>query len=333
MKNTSVKLPETLDEIMLLQPNNITFGQYELSEVQENILTLIIDSIQDHVTNKKELPRDLFNQPYVEIICDEAKGKNSKTQVKEAIKGMFKKQFSFKWVHPDIHKTVETTGTIISTMHDIKGTNRVEVNFNIWAVPFFIYYGVGVGGTLFNKKIALSLRGDYTKRIYKIICRWQDKTHFEYNIEQFKKDLGISRSYDNNSIKTKILETAKDRIKESGSTVWFDFELICKYPKKGRKPKDDTIIFKIKNLTPQDAGGEQYEEYATVLRWMRLCYGDKSSKPFDVTEKLTELGALETVYKRIVYYQDQINNKEKEEKEAYNSLKVMLLEEYKISKE
>lgn len=30
------------------------------------------------MTREEELPRDLFNQPYVVIMCDEAGGKNNK---------------------------------------------------------------------------------------------------------------------------------------------------------------------------------------------------------------------------------------------------------------
>ena len=78
--------PPTEEEIMLIQPNNVTFGQYNVSEWQENLLTLIGDKIQKHMTREEELPRDLFNQPYVVIMCDEAGGKNNKNKVlKEAI--------------------------------------------------------------------------------------------------------------------------------------------------------------------------------------------------------------------------------------------------------
>jgi hypothetical protein len=328
-----IKIPETIDEIMLLQPNNITFGQYELSEMQENVLTLIIDSIQDHVTDLKELPRDLFNQPYVEIACDDAGGKNSKHQVKKAVRDMFKKEFGFRWVHPEIHKTIETTGTIITTMHDIKGTNKLQLNFNIWAIPFFIYFGKGVGGTRFNKKIALSLRGDYTKRIYKMICRWQDKNHFTYDIETFKKDLGIPESYNNSQIKQKVLDLAKERIQETSSDVWFDYEMKpTKKPKKGRKPKNDTIYFYIKTGKPIEAGGEQEKQYRIIYSWLSRCYGSTSSKARDVIDILTMGGHLQKVYERIMYWEGEISIGNMPRKKAENSLKVMLFQDYEVAK-
>ena len=38
-------IPPTEEEIMLIQPNNVTFGQYNISEWQENLLTLISDKL------------------------------------------------------------------------------------------------------------------------------------------------------------------------------------------------------------------------------------------------------------------------------------------------
>ena len=67
-------IPPTEEEVMLIQPNNVTFGQYSVTEWQENLLTLISDQIQQHMTREKQLPKDLFNQPVVEIKCDEAGG-------------------------------------------------------------------------------------------------------------------------------------------------------------------------------------------------------------------------------------------------------------------
>jgi len=326
-----MKFPKTLDEIMLMQPNNITFGQYELSEVQENILTLIIDANQNHLSKKKELPKDLFNQPYVEIFCDEAKGKNSKAQVKSAVKDMFKKEFRFKWVHPEIHKTVETTGTIISTMHDVKGTNKIVINFNVWAVPFFIYFGLGVGGTRFNKSIALTLRGNYTKRIYKIISRWKDKISFTYPIKKLKDDMHIPDSYSNAMLKKQILDPAKKRIKDSGSDVWFNYLLDCESPIKGRKPKMDTVIFYIKTLHPEELGGEVYEEYKFVYGWIsRAMKNPSNSRVLDALKKLSELGKLNDVFKRCSYYDDRLTTGKMTKEHAYNSLLKMLREEFKI---
>jgi hypothetical protein len=276
------------------------------------------------------LPKDLFNQPYVEINCDEAKGKNSKAQVKQAVRDMFKKEFKFNWIHPEVHKTIESSGTIISTMHDIKGTNRIIINFNIWAVPFFVYYGVGVGGTRFNKTIALKLRGDYSKRIYKIISRWKDKRSFTYKLEDFRKDLAVPKSYNVTMLKKRILDKAVAQLEQYKSDIYFEYDLKCLHPVNGRKPKDDTIIFFPKIRKPENLHGDQFKEYTFVFYWMQRCYGQKSSKAQEITDKLLELGVLDDVKKRADYYDDKVSDGSMVVQHAINSLKKMLKIEFSI---
>jgi len=328
---TALFTPPTEAEIMLIQPNNVTFGQYLISEWQENLLTLISDKIQMHMTKKQELPRDLFNQPYVEICCDEAGGLNNKARVKKEAISLTQKSFTFRWKHPKMSTDIDTAGVVVTTIHDIKGTNRLIINFNIWAIPFLMYYGVGVGGTRFSKQTALTLRGNYTKRLYKIICSQRDRAEYFYPIVQFRKDLGISDVYSNAQIDQKILKPSKERIKESGSDVWFDYELVCKYPQKGRKPKADTIVFKIKTLHPKEAGGEQFEVYKFVWQWVSMSMKNPTSdKAINAVDKITKLGRLKEVYDRCVYYDERVCSGEQTREHAQNALLKMLREEFEI---
>ena len=322
--------PPTEAEIMLIQPNNVTFGQYEITQWQENLLTLIGDKLQKHMSREQEFDRDLFGQPYVQVLCDEAGGMNNKTKVLQEALALGKKHFSFRWVHPRIHKTIETTGVIITTVHDVKHTNMINITINPWAIPFLLYYGVGVGGTRYAKSLALSIPGTYAKRIYKILCSQRDKKEYFYPIDQFRKDLSIPTSYDSSKIKERVLNPAKEAIKESGSDVWFDYEMIAKHKPKGRKPKADTIVFQIKTLHPKEAGGEQYQVYSYVYRWMTWCFTEGNSKALDVTEKLTETGRLQDVYNRAVFYDDKVSDGAMTREHAINSLKKMLRDEYSI---
>lgn len=324
-------IPPTEEEIMLIQPNNVTFGQYNISEWQENLLTLISDKLQKHMTREEELPRDLFNQPYVTIKCDEAGGKNHKTMVLREALDLTKKIFSFRWVHPKIHKTIETTGAIITTIHNIKGTNQIIININPWAIPFLVYYGVGVGGTRYSKGLALGLRGNYTKRLYKIICSQRDRKQYYYPIQQLRKDLEIPEKHTNNDIDRRILKPAKERIKESGSDIWFDYEMICKYPVKGRKPKADTVLFTINTLHPREEGGEQYEQYSFVYRWVSSAMDHPTNdRAVKAVDKIAELGRLKNVYERCCYYDDKVCAGDMVRKHAENALLKMLREEFGI---
>ena len=324
-------VPPSEQEIMLIQPNNVTFGQYNISEWQENLLTLISDRIQKHITREQELPRDLFNQPYVEIVCDEAGGLNNKVKVVAEAKKMLRKEFSFRWVHPKIHQTIETTGLIITTIHNVKGSNRIMLNLNPWAIPFLLYYGQGVGGTQYNKGIALKLKGNYTKRIYKIICSQQDRSEYFYNIEQFRKDFEIPDSYENAQIEQKILKPSKERIKAINANVWFDYKMICRTPEPGRKPKADTIIFLIQTQHPALSKGEQYDRYAYVYRWISVALGHRSDSTVDnIITKIIQAGRQKDVYDRIAFYDGQVCSGEKTKEHAINSILKMLREDFGI---
>ena len=321
----------TENEIMTLQPNNVTFGQYDINPIQENILTCIADALQKHMQRKIDFQRDIFNQPFVTINCDDAGGENNKAKVIAAAKGLAKKPFEFRWQHPTTKKEIDTYGTIISTIHDNKGTNRVDLNFNIWAVPFLIYYGTGVGGTRFNKMTALTLRGKYTKRIYKIICSQRDRTLYEYPIEQFRKDMKIGKSYDNTKIRTQILEVAKEEINASSSDVHFDYKLVCKYPKKGRKPKADYINLYIKPVNKREITGTNVVEYNFVYERIKKALDfPTDNRPVQAMERILNAAKLHDVYERIGYYEDKINAGEMTPAHVQNCIKKLLREDYEI---
>ena len=66
-----------INELILLQPKAVTFGQYDISEWQENILTLITETLQKHMTKEKPLNTELFGEPYIIEKCGEVGGANN----------------------------------------------------------------------------------------------------------------------------------------------------------------------------------------------------------------------------------------------------------------
>lgn len=316
--------------LMLLQTNNITFGQFSISEWQDNILTLINEQLQKHMSGDADIPTDLFGEPYVDIVCDEVGGQNNKAKVIKEARDLLKKVFTFRWVDPELHRTMESCGVIITTIHNEIGTNRLRLNFNKWAVPFLLYYGKGVGGTIYSKNIALALRGDKTKRIYKIICSQRDKTDFYYPINQFRKDFEIAESYTNATIKKHILDPARDRIKESASSVWFDYEMITRFPKdNGRKQKADTIVFKIKN-TKAVQGSSQKARNNTIYRWCTIAMGNDHQGIDTAFEAILASDRTDDFFNRLCYWEDQIATGEKTTEHVKNSILKVLRDDYGI---
>ena len=321
---------DEIKEQMLLQTNNMTFGQFTVSEWQDNILTLINEQLQRHMTNEQPFPTDLFGEPYVTIRCDEVGGKNNKTKVLKEARGLREKVFSYRWVSKKNHRTIETSGVIITTIHDDVGSNNVTLNFNKWAIPFLIYYGQGVGGTWFSKNVSLQLRGDKTKRIYRILCSQRDKTEYYYSINQFRKDFQIAESYTNGSIKKHILDPARDRIKESNSDIWFDYEMITRYPKNnGRKPMADTIVFHIKTTSATD-GTPQKERNAVVYRWLSIALDYDAYRLEQAWNILLQSPRLDEIYNRLVYWENQIAIGKMTTPHVKNSFKKLLKVDFNI---
>ena len=65
MRALQRKAQEEITELMLLQTNDMTFGQFTVSEWQDNILTLMTEQLQKHMTTEQQLQTDLFGEPYV----------------------------------------------------------------------------------------------------------------------------------------------------------------------------------------------------------------------------------------------------------------------------
>ncbi len=322
---------------MLIQPDNVTFGQFSVTSIQDNILTLINEQLQEYITNDKNIMFDLLGQPFVVIKCDEAGGPRNKSKVKKEAIELAKKTFKFRWVHPKIHRKYETSGVIVSNVHDDIGTNNLVINFNPWAIPFLLYYGKGVGGTQYKKLTALSLRGDKAKRMYKIICSKFDTPNgvYDYSLEQLRQDFQLGASYTNAIIKKRILEAARDEIKESGADVWFDFELITKHPKNNkRKPMADTARLYIKTTRETKSATNQLDINNTIYRWLEITYGcDNAYFIDDLFKEIIRSTRREEIYNRIIYWEDKIAEGAMTTKHVKNSLRKMMKEDFQMTKQ
>ncbi len=285
-------LPE---KIWITQPNKVTNARYDYDEREENILTLMLSSLQNHITKEKPIETDLFRQP---IIFFDFDNKNQKKDYLKSLGKMIKKPVSFEWTNKDLEKIknqkIETTATIISAFHDYKGTLRIGVTLNTWGIPYLLYWGKGVGGTIFNKRVALTLRGKYSKRLYKLCKRWDDREGFRMDLDEFKEMLGIPSTYPTGMIKKQILDKSQTELL-SCADVYFKYSL----KKLNGSRAYNSISFKIfpnpKNIKAnekiltvnslQDKG----KYYTFVYNVCSIAYPPmKDSKAFDICNRLAE---------------------------------------------
>lgn len=179
---------------------------------------------------------------------------------------MMRKNFSFRWVHPNIHQTVETFGVVITTVHNIKGTNRVALTLNPGdPFPALLRYGCQYK---VREEHRLNPPGQLHQAALQDHLQPTGQTGvllLDRPILQRPGDPGLLL---NAQIDQKVLRPAQTRIKESEADVWFDYKFIRKTPKKGQKPKADTIILFIHARNPQELRGDQQQQYSFVYRWV-----------------------------------------------------------------
>ena len=51
------------------------------------------------------------------------------------------------------------------------------------------------GYTKFKRQVAMELRSLYAKRMYELMCKWQDKNGFTMNISELKDMLAVTEKY------------------------------------------------------------------------------------------------------------------------------------------
>ena len=291
-----------------LESKNLTLGMYDYSEVQQNVITLIQQQLEKYMTKdaKEAVVRlDSMGEPYIVIDTDEASSKKNKAYVIEEVRKMFDKTITFRWRHPTWGEDIKTTCPIVTAIHDVVGKHYIKVNYNRWAIPFLIWYGKGVGGTVYDKTISLTLQGKYTKRIYKLICSYRDKAHYDYDIKQFCKDFNIAKSYTPNKIKNLILKKAKDDIDMANSDVTFDYEILT--VKLGKaKPKADKIRFYPHwKKTRNNLNKEDTKLYSKCYRIISVCNVPETDV-VTICDLLLNNGMMKIVCERWDYYEDRI---------------------------
>jgi len=317
------------NDINLIQPNKVTNARYKFTELEENILTLLIHALQDYMTKDYPTQCDLFGNPLVQINLREAKYKNfRKSDYMKAAKTLITKSISFDW-KSDYHKqTVETTTTFISAIHNIKGTALIELTLNHWAIPYLIHWSSG--HTKFNKGIALTLQGVHTKRLYKLLKQWQsnreDYGAYTTSIDTLRIQFGLENKYKNTADFVRyVIEPSQERMKDK-SDIYFNYKL---EKSKGSRAYDN-ITFLIhqnnKKLAPTDKNG-MYQLVYHVICW--AFNPMESTKARDLTDILSnDPDELYKAYVRFKKEYEAFYGSRKDMKKIVPLIKYILKEDY-----
>jgi plasmid replication initiation protein len=313
--------------IDLVQPNKVTNARYSFTEREENVLTLMIDALQKHMTRERPIQTDLFGEPII-IINTQELGDKSKAKYITACKSITKKDFSFEWKRED-GKLIKTMGVLATTVHDVQQTPYIEITINKWAIPYLLYWGKEVGGTIFSKATALKLPGNYTKRLYKLCKRWEDKNYFSMPLDELREMLMLEEKYNKiKDLKKWVLDPAAERMKEMAD-VFFTYKL----EKVAGSRSYNYIHFIIHSNEKNRATGKKSEVYMFVYNMLNIAYPNYiSSAAKDIADKLSENPErLEMFYQRLKKLKNELDTGQKEIEDVIRLIKHILKADYGIA--
>lgn len=294
--------------IELVQPNKVTNARHNFNEAQENVLTLMIGAIQKHMSKETAIQTDLFGEPMIVLDVSEIGG-NNKSYYWGTINDMRGKDFEFEWLRPTDNKHIKSKGSLITTIHDVKQTSKIEITINKWAIPYLLYWGKGVGGTIFNKTIALTLKGEYTKRLYKLCKRWEDRGGFSISIDEFKKMMMLGNKYSKTiELKRRVLEPSKERM-QNGADIYFNYSLA----KVGGSKSYNMLHFTIHGNNKMKSKEKKTELYIFVYNMLCIAYPNQvSSAAQEICDRIAENPQkFEDLYRRLKKLKGELDASEK----------------------
>lgn len=316
---------EKQNAIELVQPNKVTNARHDFNESQENVLTLMIDAIQKHMSKETPIQTDLFGEPMIVIDVSEISSSN-KAHYWNAIDEMRKKDFEFEWLRPTDNRQIKSKGSLITTIHDIKQTSRIEITINKWAIPYLLYWGKGVGGTIFNKTIALTLKGEYTKRIYKLCKRWEDKGGFSMSIDEFRKMMMLENKYPLLAdLKKWVLDTAKERM-QNDADVYFNYSL----DKVGGSRSYNMLHFTIHGNNKRKPKEKKTELYIFVYNMICIAFPNNvNSAAQEICDRVVENPQkFEELYRRMKKLKGALDTGEKSISDISKLIKYIIKNDY-----
>ena len=233
-----------IEDIMLIEPKNVTYAHMSVTAWQLDAITIIMDKLQNVIStdlNKVLSIKELI----VEADYNEFGLNNSnRTNLILELEKLASITCKFRWL---VDPSKKTKSTIVSPiLKSVIFVDSLKLRFiiNEWAIPYLLYYGTPIGGTRLNKRISIQMNKASSKYIYKMLCSYNNVDTIDISIEEFKNKLCLDPKYTNSNIRLRHIEPAKISINTSDSDITFKYEFITLRPIKGRKKQvADTIRF------------------------------------------------------------------------------------------
>jgi plasmid replication initiation protein len=309
----------------LIQPNKVTTASYAYSATEENILTCIMASIQGHLTQEQPIQTDLFGSPIVRIRASQVASGKNKYHVINELRKLRKKDIFYSYEDAEGKKDVETN--LISGHTDLADTDFIDVHLAAYSIPYLVYYGKGVGGTIYSKTLALTLQGKYTKRIYKMLKQWEDKGGVPtIDIEDFRHQFNLPKSYKNPYLlREKVLDPAKEELNKHGD-ITFEYSLT-----KVKSRSYNTLNIKIFSTKTNKSNDNTDHWYKFVYFFIGRTYPTyENDRAQRITDQLSSGGNLRAAFTKFSKLDDDFSNGKKNNEDVVKLTKYILKNDFGI---
>ncbi len=294
---------ETLHFDTLPQPTRVTEMRYATNGMEENMFTLVMSALKEHMTGEKISYNDLWGEPIFQIKLSEISPNIPPRTTFARLRNMQKREFGYAYTSPKNGKNIDVYGIIFPTIE--RQGDFIQIHINKHAIPWLTYIDKGI--TYFSKKTALALNGGITKRIYKFLCTWKTKGGKRIKVEELKEILDLKDSYSElRDFKRFVLEPAKEEMLNNQiCDIWFEYttetskelkEKLQQEGRKGRKPHNQ-IVFKIHTrykskdeLIEKSRKNGSPEHWIEIYKFAQSCLGKVNPKAQEIADSCAEEG-------------------------------------------
>ncbi len=221
---------------MLVQSNTITQARYEFTKIEKRIIYRIIKEIRKkYITG--ELQSNLFNELVVSLTFKDLQEVSENTQlVYKSIRTLKNRFYEF-----DNDEEWMLIGIINKAKH-YKNKGLWEFTVDRDMVAQFVELAKNY--TEYSLTVAMSLRSEYSQRLYEYCSQFRSSGGFRMNVQDMKEKMKILKKYDRYaSFKKKVVDVAHRELKELYKEGQCDLYFEYSEEKNGRSV--ETLRFKV----------------------------------------------------------------------------------------
>lgn len=314
--------------IYIRKPNHISTARFTLSTIEYNIIYFIIDELSKSQSLDVNME---YSEQEITIELKKIEKNNNYQRIKDSVKSLASKQVEYHINIPGIngksHQIQENITSLISGIKYIRNSQYISFIVPSQACRFFCYLGGGF--TPIQKTIAIGLSSIYSKALYELCCRWEDKGGYNCSIEDLKVYLSIENKYKQIAhFRQRVLDDSISELKEKAD-LFFTYSLI-----KSNK-KYERISIKIHGNYRNKSGfsGVKERHYIYVYSFLNIYFPNyKDTKALDYTEILVQQNNLEKAFYRFQRLDDELTSGLKTKKDIFSLLINVILPELEIPK-